>query len=802
MLVIAAAVLGPQVLFVALAPSSAGMHRRSLSPAPLREPSGGSVSPLRAVTVSDEVGLDRKQLVEQYALDSDRQMGVAEGKKALRGSDGLTAEEIAFDQRFIWDFVRMKFFSVLQRGSFIASVAVGIWWAWRGDPGQEDAQRTYVADSLRRSGPESPRGKALRSGLAEMGVFFVKMGQTLAQRPDLVGDEVAEELKGLQERNSPFPDEVALKIMAEDLKHDGPLAPGVLPPGGDASKPCLLKELNPKHVASASLGQVYKGTLDDGRVVAFKVQRPGVREILSTDWAVAVVACKCWQLFTEGINDYSLIVDTVGKGIKMEVDYHNEAAHADEFAMRHAFLPFVSSPGWIPEYTGPVGSARVLALDWYPSRAPSELNREERRRLVEMAVEACVVQLLVTGFVHADPHEGNLRLGDDGRVVFLDFGLMDRVDFGVMECFAAGVRHVLSEDWTELSRCMQEVRFTPNPLLKYEFLGGRNKRIVECSLEEFSNALGAQMKEEAGGMSRFGALATTLKKLSDRYVMLTPPYVALLCRTFITLEGLICDDPKMAEEFNIYEVALPFAVRRVLSPRTRRGQVNLRQALLDEEPSVRQRREEGKNIGVQPRWDTFASLLEDLEADAGSSTGDSVSTGEKDEFGATEAVQRRLFRTVEGAALRRFCYDVDIFDSLQSFLVSKDTRPLRRKVADALAFQLVGRWQLFRAGRRYKKPSYKRRLGPRSKAAAKAWGTFNRRSPYTLPTSTLKTSRRAWRVVLRRQICYMLMPPWRLPYRATVGVVRVSLALVGIGARALLRTRAVAAEAAATVDRG
>jgi len=645
----------------------------------------------------------------------------------------------------------------------------------------------------------------LRAGLADMGVFFVKIGQTMAQRPDLVGDELAEELKGLQEKNAPFPDAIAHRIIAEDLKHAGPLAPGVLWDGCDPDAAPLFAEMGAAHVASASLGQVYRARLHDGRWVALKVQRPGVREVIGLDWASAVLACKTYTTLSKVMNDYSLVVDTVAAGIRKELDYHEEAANLEEFAVRHAFLPFVSSPGWLPEYTGPQGSARVLAMDWYPSRAPSELNREERRKLVEMAVEACVVQLLVTGFVHADPHEGNLRLGDDGRVVFLDFGLMDRVDFGVMECFAAGIRSVLSKDWLELTRVMQEVRFCPTPLLKSVKDANGNRELLGCDREEFARELAKQMNDEDGGVSRFGAMATALKKLSNRYVMLTPPYVALLCRTFITLEGLLGDDPDMAKEFNIYEVALPFAVRRVLSPRTRRGQAQLREGVLREEPlsdgagaageaQARRPRQRWRAVAT-PKWEALAALLEETGADKASSSTSSgaAASTEKDQdpFGATEGVQRRLLRTSEGAAIRRCLYDVDLFDTLQSFLVSADSRPLRERAIDALA-EYLSTWRL-EAGlsaselRRRRRREQLEEWGPRSTAASASWGQWSPDDPYRLPTAALKSSKAAWKLVLRRQLQFALFPPWRLPYRATVGLTRVLLASVSIGVRALWR---------------
>lgn len=704
-------------------------------------------------------------LSSQYELDEGASLANPARRPARQ--DGLV-----FDKEKVWDFVCARPVEFTLRLFYLITVAVGIWWAWQSEGEPEAKERTgkYNAASMRREGPSSRRGEALRAGLAEMGCFFVKCGQTLAQRPDLVGDEIAEELKGLQERNAPFDDSLALQIIAEDLRHSGPLAPGVLPPGCDPSGAPLLKELNPKHIASASLGQVYRGRLHDGREVALKVQRPGIRESIGYDWAAAVLVCQAYCKLKNSINDYSLIVDTVAKGVQMEVDYHNEAANADEFAMRHTFLPFVSSPGWIPEYTGPEGTARVLCLNWYPSRAPSELSREERRCLVEMAVEACVVQLLVTGFVHADPHEGNLRWGDDGRLVFLDFGLMDRVDFGVMEVFAAGIRTVLNKDWLELARCMQEARFVPTPTIKLTAQGAQ-----ACPVEEFAEALGEQMQSFEGGTTRFGAMAMALKGMSNRYAMLTPPYVALLCRTFITLEGLLGDDPQLAKEFNIYEAALPFAVRRVLSPRTRKGQAALREALLRLEPGAE----------PMPNWDTLAAFLNESEGGdsppaAGVPGVDHTSRRSEDPFGATEGVQRRLLRTSEGAALRRILYDVDLFQALHHFLLSKDTRPLRRKAVDLLAAQMAT-WRL--------KPRAEKKLswGPRCSAAAAAWGEWSPTDPYRLPSAALKTSKKAWRLVLRRQLTRLLWPPWRLPYRVTVGAGCMLYAAAAIYLQAWLR---------------
>jgi len=694
------------------------------------------------------------------------------------GASGL--DDAAFDQERLLEYVWARPWEILQRLASTLSIAFGIWWAWR-DRRSEATSETLLTTSLSRKGPKTESGEALRQGLQRMGVFFVKIGQTAAQRPDIVGDEVAEELKGLQEQSTPFSDELALTILAEDLQQKGPLAPGVCAKNcTDPDGEPLLMELKPEYVASASLGQVYRGRMHDGSEVALKIQRPGVREVLGLDWAVATLVSRAYQKLVSSPNDYGAVVDTVARGVRMELDYYNEAANAEEFAQRHAFLPFVTSPGCIPQLMGPRESSRVLALNWYPSRSPKELPLQERRLLVEMAVEACVVQLLVTGFVHADPHEGNLRMGDDGRVVFLDFGLMDRVDFGIMESCAAGVRQVLDKNWLDLTTTFQDVRFTPKPLMKNMAYGkSKTPRYEPCGNEEFAVAVGEQIEKEAGGQSRFGAMAVALKKLSDRYLMLTPPFIALLCRTFITLEGLLGDDPALVESYNVYQKSLPFAISRLLSPRTRKGCRALRSTLLD---SREDQEASGSSQALQkgsiiPNWSSLSTLLtagSQTEADAGDGLLDFA------DLGAEAAVQRRLLRTAEGAALRRVLFDIDVFEACRSFLTSPDAAPLR----DAAIGSLAGRWSSKR-----KRQGKKKRRGPRSTAAARGWGDWSEDDPFRLSKTTLAHSRRAWRIILRRQLQKSCLPPWRLCWRILLLCVQVLPASSALLVRAALRSR-------------
>eukprot|EP00929_Paragymnodinium_shiwhaense_P050132 TRINITY_DN25268_c0_g1_i2.p1 TRINITY_DN25268_c0_g1~~TRINITY_DN25268_c0_g1_i2.p1 ORF type:complete len:813 (+),score=173.15 TRINITY_DN25268_c0_g1_i2:60-2441(+) len=706
---------------------------------------------------------------EQYAAISSA-TSEQQYEEVLARADPNSPANVVFEKEKLWPFIWSRPFGVLEKlvSNFI--IVAGIVWVWQtseSKPKQTDDEG-FNPMSMRRSGPETPKGKALRDGLANMGVFFVKIGQTLAQRPDIVGDEVAEELKGMQEKNQPFSNEAALQIIAEDLRHSGPLAPGVVPNGNTDSGPTLFAEMTSSFVASASLGQVYKARLHDGREVAVKVQRPGVREAIGLDWAVAVLATDFYRWFKQSFNDFALIVDVVARGIRMELDYHNEATNAGEFAERHQFLPFVSAPAWVPEFTGPKGSARVLCLEWYPGRAPSELSRRERRELVQMAVESCIVQLLITGFVHADPHEGNLRMGEDGRIVFLDFGLMDRVEFDVMESFAAGIQHVINKDWLPLAKEMQNVRFTSTPTMKNTNFGiSRFPQYEECSVEEFAEELGKCMLAEDRGLSRFGALATALKKLSNKYLMLTPPYVALLCRTFITLEGLLGDDP-LQDDFNIYTAALPFAVLRAVSPRTPRARQALLEALFEQQG-------DGNQTRLVPRWGTLLALLGE-QNEENTLDSDEVVLEDEAEVGGTAGVTLRLLRTTEGAALRRLLYEVDAFDVLRQLLVSPKARPLRRRLGKVLA--------QYWAKNRDKAHFEKKHWGPRAQASGKGWGPFDERNPFTLPKRALSRSKKAWRCVLKRQLKRMVWPPWRLPWRLTVDLAQVAIGFLALATRA------------------
>ena len=475
-----------------------------------------------------------------------------------------------FDKAKLESFFKRRPGQVAARLAAVLRVAARLIRLWRREDSLPPEQRT--------------RSEQLRAALSGLGPVFVKIGQTLSQRPDLIGEEAADALKSLQMQNAPFPDEVAWRTIAEDLQFDGPLAPNH-PSQSTCEDPDarpLFKEFTDGPIAAASLGQVYKAVTWDGVEMAVKVQRPRVMRQVALDWTVWSLCLSALKRAWGSKANLAEIADEVGVGVFKELDYVNEARNMDEFNAKHKWLGFVRAPKWYPEFTGAPGTAKVLATEWIDGKQISELPPEQRLVMAQMAVEACVAQLTYTGFVHADPHEGNLLLDQkDGSLVFLDFGLVSTVEDNIMEGFAKGIQCMIAGDWVGLAYVFRDVGMCPpdNFYRKEIVPGEKFKKLVAVSAEEMAAAIDEALSGEEGGQSRFGALATGLGAMSGTYKFLTPPYIVLLVRTFLTLEGIAA---KADPDFNIYTASLPYAIRRAMAPATPEGRKAMRAAFLNE----------------------------------------------------------------------------------------------------------------------------------------------------------------------------------------------------------------------------
>ncbi len=284
------------------------------------------------------------------------------------------------------------------------------------------------------------RASQLRELLTHLGPTFIKVGQALSTRPDLLQKDYLEELTKLQDRLPPFPNSIAFEIINREL---------------DRSADEIFRSISPDPIAAASLGQVYKAQLRSGETVAVKVQRPGLTQKLTLDLHIIRWLCS-WLAPYLPLNlghDLTLTVDEFGTKLFEEIDYLQEGRNAELFSSNFQYCDYVKVPSIYWRYT----SRRVLTLEWIegykltgsPEFYDADLNQAE---IIRIGVISGLQQLLEFGFFHADPHPGNWFYLDDGRVALLDCGMMGRLDPRTQEILLEIILAIVSLD---SQRCAQ-----------------------------------------------------------------------------------------------------------------------------------------------------------------------------------------------------------------------------------------------------------------------------------------------------------------------------------------------------------
>ncbi|MGK7898707.1 MAG: ABC1 kinase family protein [Xenococcus sp. (in: cyanobacteria)] len=389
------------------------------------------------------------------------------------------------------------------------------------------------------------RATQLRKILTKLGPTFIKVGQALSTRPDLIRRDFLDELIKLQDDLPPFDNRLAYSIIESQL-------------GRTIDE--IYRELSTKPVAAASLGQVYRGVLYSGEEVAVKVQRPNLRPILSLDlYLMRLGAFWLGPFLPLNLgHDLTLIVDEFGTKLFEEIDYINEAKNAEKFAANFQDDPEVKVPLIYHDYS----SASVLTLEWINGFKLTDLEAVKAAgldpdELIRIGVTSGLRQLLEHGFFHADPHPGNLFATMDGRMAYIDFGMMDQLDENTKETLASAVVQLINRDYQSLARDFVNLGFlTPdtdiNPIIP--------------ALEK---VLGQAMGESVANFN-FKTITDEFSELMYEYPFRVPAKFALIIRSLITQEGLALSlNPK----FKIVEVSYPYVSRRLLtgeSPQLRR----------------------------------------------------------------------------------------------------------------------------------------------------------------------------------------------------------------------------------------
>ena len=393
------------------------------------------------------------------------------------------------------------------------------------------------------------RATQLRQVLTALGPTFIKVGQALSTRPDLVRADFLTELIKLQDQLPPFSTDLAYHIIEQELKR---------------TPEEIYSFISPEPIAAASLGQVYRARLFSGEEVAVKVQRPDLRPVICRDlylmrWAAS------WMAPFLPLNlghDLTLVVDEFGDKLFEEIDYLNEGRNAEKFAANFQDDASIKVPAIYWRYS----SARVLTLEWIEGFKLTDTQRVSQAglgtdELIEIGVTAGLRQLLEFGFFHADPHPGNLFALADGRMAYIDFGMMDQLEQETKETLVDSVVHLINQDYEHLAADFVKLGFlTPDIDIR---------PIIPALELVFQDAMGAQV-----GDFNFKSITDKFSEVMYDYPFRVPAKFALIIRSLVTQEGLALT---LNPNFKIVEVAYPYVARRLLMGET----ASLRRRLID-----------------------------------------------------------------------------------------------------------------------------------------------------------------------------------------------------------------------------
>lgn len=420
----------------------------------------------------------------------------------------------------------------------------------------------------RLSANQQIRACTLRDKLVEMGPTFIKLGQVLSCRPDLIPPIYVQELANLQDQLPPFSNEKAYQVIEEEL---------------GCPYDQIYAELNPDPIAAASLGQVYKGRLKTGEIVAVKVQRPELIHQIALDiYLLCQLAAWAQKNISFMHSDLVALSDEVAVRLFAETDYIQEGTNAQKFAQLYNNLHHIYVPSIHWKYT----RRRVLTMEWIDGIKLTSTDRIlaqglEPADLISVGFKFSLQQLLEGGFFHADPHPGNVLITWDGKLAYLDFGMMSHVEPETCDRLIISLLHLISGDFTALAQDYVLLGFLP-PDTDLAPLAPRLARIFgnirESSIAEFG----------------FKQSFEKLLDLIYEYSWQIPAFYLLVFRSFATLEGIVLN---INPNFKAYKVGYAYIAQWLL---TKRSPV-LWDAL--EKFSL-------KNQTIQ--WDVVGDLLENI----------------------------------------------------------------------------------------------------------------------------------------------------------------------------------------------
>lgn len=377
------------------------------------------------------------------------------------------------------------------------------------------------------------RAEHLRMAFGELGASFIKLGQVLSTRPDLLPAEYIQELAKLQDAAPQVPFEQICQIVCDEL-------------GEPPEK--IFAEFDPQPLASASIGQVHTGSLRNGQRIIVKVQRPGVAEQVEEDLEILYGIAAWAKTHTTFGRSYNLtaLVDEFAYTLRNELDYRQEGQNAERFRRN-----FTNDPGaYIPRMHWEFTTGRVLTMERVGGIKIAEISALndagiDRLKVAENAVRVMMREVFEFGFFHADPHPGNFFVQRDASIALIDFGMVGRVDDQMQDALLRVGLAVARQDASRLTDAFYNLGVARSRV---------NRAALQRDLDHFlSQYAGRSINELAAAQVTGEVMSVAL-----RHQLQLPSELVMLFRVIGMSESL---GARLDPDFRLFEFATPYMKR-------------------------------------------------------------------------------------------------------------------------------------------------------------------------------------------------------------------------------------------------
>lgn len=376
----------------------------------------------------------------------------------------------------------------------------------------------------------------IKLALEELGPTFVKFGQVMSNRPDILPEILIQELEKLQKNVSPFPFSQASKIIDEELKE---------------KRTEFFSEIDPNPLASGSIAQVHKAKLNTGEVVVIKILRPNIAQQIETDIEIMQFLAKQIQRNLPEFSgiDAPAIIDEFKYTIRRELDFNQEISHIERFQYNFKDDPDIYVPGIYKELC----SKHLIVIEYIEGHTLNDLlsNKNtgiEPKLIAKKGANFILKQIFSFGFFHADPHPGNILVLSDSRICFIDFGMTGSLPKKYRLLFADLILGFIRQDPVLIVKVLRKFTRDDSGFDSDEL----EHRIGEL-VEEFTYMPLTKIDSKE--------VLQELLAILTQFRLKLPPVVYMLLKAMVTIEGVA---RKLDPEFNISEYVKPFA-KKILS---------------------------------------------------------------------------------------------------------------------------------------------------------------------------------------------------------------------------------------------